>query len=87
MIDTRSSKILRAALFILVPTAYVSIRFWRSYEDYGPTGREGISAPCTVLMLAVFVVSLLSWNEYRVVASLGLIACFLYLAAVLLPVL
>jgi hypothetical protein len=32
-------------------------------------------------------VSLLSWSQHRLVASLGLIACILWLAVLLLPVL
>ena len=34
-----------------------------------------------------FLVSVLSWNEHRWVAGFGLLACLLYLAVVLLPVL
>jgi len=60
---------------------------WRPASSYGPTGQEGVSPFCGVLMTAVLLVSLLSWSTYRVVAVLGLLACFLWLATVLLPVL
>jgi len=35
----------------------------------------------------VVLVSLLSWNRCRLVAAFGLLACFLWIAVVLLPVL
>ena len=87
MTDSALSRFLRVALFVLVPAAYLSKIFWRPADSYGPTGREGVSPFCAILMAAVFLVSLLSWSQHRVVASFGLIACFLWLAATLLPVL
>jgi len=75
------------ALFLLVPAAYLTMVFWRPANSYGPTGREGISPFCAVLMAAVFLVSLLSWSRYRMRAMLGFIARLLWLAVVLLPVL
>jgi hypothetical protein len=42
---------------------------------------------CTELMAGVFSVSLLSWNKHRVVALFGLLACLLWVAVYLLPVL
>jgi len=75
------------ALFVLVPAAYLSMAFWRPANSYGPTGREGISPLCAVLMAAVLLVSLLTWTRHPVVASLGLVACILWLAITLLPVL
>jgi hypothetical protein len=86
MANFASSKLLSAALFVLVPAGYLSMILWRPARSYGPTGREGVSPFCGVLMAAVFLVSLLSWNRHRVVASLGLVACILWLAIVLLPV-
>ena len=87
MATSISSKILRAALFTLVPLAYLSMRFWRPAASYGPSGREGISPALIVLMSAVVLVSFLSWNRHRLVAAFGLLACFLWIAVVLLPVL
>lgn len=87
MPDSTSSRVLRAALFTLVPAAYLSMGLWRPASSYGPSGREGVSPFCAVLMAAVGLVSLLSWRTYRVAAVLGLLACFLWLAKVLLPVL
>jgi len=87
MTESASSKVLRAVLFILVPAAYLSIGLWRPASSYGPTGRVEVSPLCAVLMSAVFIVCLCSWSRYRIVASLGFIACLLWLAAVLLPVL
>src|ERR1019366_7919963 len=88
MTDSTSSRGLRAALFTLVPAAYLSMRFWRPYNSFG-TGFSGTDSflICGVLMAAVFLVSLLSWSTYRLVAVFGLLACFLWLAVVLLPVL
>ena len=86
MADPTSSKVLRAALFTLVPAAYLSMGLWRPGYYYSHFGREDISYFCDVLMASVFLVSLLSWRTYRVVAVFGLLACFLWLAVVLLPV-
>jgi hypothetical protein len=83
----KPSPILRGALFTLVPVAYLSLAFWRPANGYGPAGREGLSAVGVCLMLAVFLVSMLSWDTHRWVAALGLLACFLWLAILLLPVL
>jgi hypothetical protein len=87
MTESFPSRVLRAALFVLVPAAYLSMPFWRSASSYGPTGRVGVSPFCAVLMAAVFLVCLCSWSRYRIVASLGFIACLLWLAVLLLPVL
>ena len=87
MAASTPSRVLRAALFTLVPAAYLSMGFWRPYESYGPSGREGVFPICVVLMTAVFSVSILCWNTHRLVAVFGLLACFLWLAVVLLPVL
>jgi hypothetical protein len=85
MTESVSSRVLRTALFILVPAAYLSMGFWRSASSYGPIGRVGVSPFCAVLMAAVFLVCLCSWSRYRIVAELGFIACLLWLAVVLLP--
>jgi hypothetical protein len=77
------SRFLRVALFILVPVAYLSIRFWRPY--YADGGAEVFPA-MTFFMAIVCLVSVLSWSENRLVASLGFVACLLWLATVLLPV-
>ena len=87
MTSLASSRFLRVALFVLVPAAYVSMVIWRPANAYGPAGRQGISEFLDVFMAAVFLVSLLSWSQHRLVASLGLIACILWLAVLLLPVL
>jgi hypothetical protein len=90
MAASTSSRILRAALFTLVPAVYLSMmsmKFWRPCNSYGPFGSEGVSPICVGLITAVFLVSVLSWNTHRLVAVLGLLACFLWLAVVLLPVL
>jgi hypothetical protein len=78
---------MKAALYILVPAAYLSMVFWRPAGACGPVGHKEISLPLAMLMAAVFLVSLLSWGKHRVVSSLGFIACILWLAVVLLPVL
>jgi len=87
MTTSTSSRILRAALFTLVPLAYLSMRFWHPASAYGPSGREGVSPVLVGLMSAVVLVSLLSWNRHRLVAVFGLLACFLWIAVVLFPVL
>ena len=87
MTESVSSRVLRAALFILVPAAYLSMGFWRPASSYGPTGRIGVSPFCAVLMAAVFLVCLCSWSRYRIVAALGFIACLFWLVVALLPVL
>jgi hypothetical protein len=82
-----SAKLLTVAVFTLVPAAYLSMPFWRPAAVYGSAGRE-IAAPMVMLlMLAVLVVSLLSWGTYRLLAALGLLACLLWLCVTLLPVL
>lgn len=87
MTDSPSSKLLRAGLFVFVPAAYLSMVFSRSADSYGVAGREGVSPLLAGLMAAVFLVSLLSWNRHRLVATLGLFACLLWLGVALLPVL
>jgi hypothetical protein len=82
-----SSRILRTALFVLVPAAYLSMVLWRPSDSYRPAGHAGISSVCVVLMPAVLVVSVLSWNTHRLVAFFGLLAGFGWLAVTLLPVL
>jgi len=81
------AKVLRAGLFTLVPLAYLSMWFWHPANAYGPAGREGVSPALAVLMAAVMLVSLLSWNRSRLVAAFGLLACFLWIGVMLLPVL
>ncbi|HEU5397562.1 MAG TPA: hypothetical protein VFV81_10355, partial [Verrucomicrobiae bacterium] len=83
---TAFPRLVRVALYLLVPLAYLSMPFWRPLGHYGKAGADGSSLACTILILAVLVVSLWSWNRHRVVASLGLIACGLYLLMILLPV-
>ena len=82
-----NSRVLRAALFTLVPLAYLSMWFWRPADSFGPSGREGVAPGLVILMSAVALVSVLSWNSHRLVAALGLLACFLWIAVWLLPVL
>jgi hypothetical protein len=82
-----SSRILRAALFTLVPVAYLGVGLQRPLDSYGPTGRVGLSAFCTVFNLVLLLICLLSWNTHRVIAVLGLLACLIWLATLLLPVL
>jgi hypothetical protein len=86
MPNSTPSRVLRAALFTLVPAAYLSIGLWRPGYYYNHQGREGISYVCDVLIAAVFLVSFLSWRRYRLVAVFGFLACFLWLMTVLLPV-
>jgi hypothetical protein len=38
-------------------------------------------------MAGVFLVNFVSWNSHRVMAGLGLLACLLWIAVVLLPIL
>jgi hypothetical protein len=87
MENSTLSKVLRTALFVLVPAAYLSMRFWRPQESYGPVGHKGMPPICTVLMAAVFLLSVLSWKNHRWVAVFGLLACLLWVAVLLLPVL
>jgi hypothetical protein len=87
MSDSTWSKVIRAALFTLVPAAYLSMGLWRPFNSYGRFGREGVSPAFLVLMTAVFLVSVLSWKTHRLLAVFGLLACFLWLAVGLLPVL
>jgi hypothetical protein len=82
-----SSRILRVALFTLVPAAYLSIGLWRPFNSFGPAGREGVSPVYYVLMPAVLVVSILSWNTYRLMAVFGLLVCIGWLVVFLLPTL
>jgi hypothetical protein len=83
----KPSKVLRMALFTLVPAAYLSMGLWRPSNSYTPAGREGVSPFCAVLLTAIFLISVLSWNTDRVVAGFGLLACLLWAAVLLLPVL
>jgi len=87
MTNSKASRILRAALFTLVPLAYLSKGLWRPADAYEKYGRAGFPAYAVVLMAAVFMVSALSWRTHRLAAGLGLLACFLWLCVVLLPVL
>jgi hypothetical protein len=87
MIVSTSSRILRVALFILVPVAYLSMVLWQPASAYTKHGRAGVNPFCAVLMLLVFLVCSLSWSQHRVVAAFGFIACFLWLVITLLPVL
>jgi hypothetical protein len=86
MTDSTPSKILRAALFTLVPIAYLSMRFWQPLVTTQYFGdKAGLF--CPVLMAATLLVSLLSWNRHRVVAVLGLVVFFLWFAFWIQPVL
>jgi hypothetical protein len=86
MTDSVSSRVLRAALFTLVPIAYLSMRFWRPLVTYY-YGKDDTSFYFfTIFMSAVLVVSLLSWNKHRAVAVLGLAAYFLWFAFWIQPV-
>lgn len=87
MTDSETSRILRAALFTLVPLAYLSMGLWRPADAYEKYGRVGFPVYAVVLMTSVFIVSVLSWRAHRLVAGLGLLACWLWLMVVLLPVL
>ena len=87
MTGSTPSRVLGATVFTLVLLAYLSVWFWRPADAYGPSGREGVSPALAVLMVSVFLVSLLSWNRYRVIAAFGLLSCFLWVAVMLLPVL
>jgi len=87
MTHSTSTRKFSVALFVLVPLAYLSMALWRPADSFGAFGRTGISPFGASLMAAVFLVSLLSWTRHRVVAALGFIACVLWLAVTLLPVL
>lgn len=87
MTDSKPSLILKIALYVLVPAAWLSLPFWQPDSAYGRNGHEGMPGLCTILMAAVLLVSLLSLGTRRLLAVLGLIACFLWLAVWLLPVL
>ena len=78
MTDSIASRVLRAALFTLVPLAYLSVRFWRPayWMRYEEDFR--ISLFCPILMSAVIAVSVFSWRTHRVVAVFGLVASFLW---------
>ena len=86
MTDSKPSRILRAALFTLVTLAYLSMPLWQPANAYGKNGRTEIPWYVMVLMISVFLVSMVSWRKFRLVAALGLLAFILWLAAVLLPV-
>jgi hypothetical protein len=80
------SRVLRAALFTLVPIAYLSMRYWRPLVTYYH-GKDDTSLYLfTILMAAILFVSLLSWNKHRVIAMLGMVAYVLWFAFWLLPV-
>jgi hypothetical protein len=84
--DSIPSRVLRAALFTLVPVAYLSMRFWQPLVTTQHfVDRAGLF--CPVLMAATLLVSLLSWHRHRVVAVLGLVACFLWFIFWIQPVL
>ena len=87
MTNPTASRVLRTALFTLVTLAYLSTSLWSPADAYTKSGRAGVSPGLAVLMAAVLIVSLISWNNYRLVAALGLVVCFLWLATTLLPVL
>jgi len=86
MTDSVSSRVLTAALFTLVPIAYLSVCFWRPLVTYYYGKDETGLYILPTLMLAVLVVSLLSRHKHRLVAMLGLIACFLWFAVWIMPV-
>jgi hypothetical protein len=85
MTDSAPSRVLRAALFTLVPIAYLSMRFWVPLSQ-APYEKYSTGYFCPVLMAAVLIVSLLSWHSHRLVAVFGLIACFLWFAFWIMPV-
>ena len=85
MTDSAPSKVLRAALFTLVPIAYLSMRFWQPLITTKYFGDEA-GLLCPVLMAATLFVSLLSWNRHRVVAVLGLVAVILWFVFWIQPV-
>jgi hypothetical protein len=89
MAVSSSSKILRAVLFALVPTAYLSMGLWRPFDLLAPSGREWDAWGPTLagLLAAVFVVSLLAWKSCRIVATLGLLVCLLWVCVASFPVL
>jgi hypothetical protein len=87
MAISTSSRVLRAALFTLVPLAYLSMPYWHpswleSFPGYFGPPEWALAS----LMASVFLVSLLSRRTYRIVAILGFLICFLWLCAFLLPV-
>ncbi|HXL72172.1 MAG TPA: hypothetical protein VN963_00985 [bacterium] len=87
MTGSLSSRILRAALFTLVPLAYFSFWFWQPVGDsYSRSYSWGLQWMCIGLMASVFLVSILSWrkHQYRLLAAFGFLVCFLWLAAFLL---
>ena len=87
MTNSSSTKILPAALFTLVPMAYLSIPMWQpSVPSFMPNYSPGLQFACITLMGSVFVVSFLSWRTYRLVSAFGFLACFLWLCIFLLPV-
>jgi len=74
VMETASSrKVLRLALFILVPAEYLSMFFSRlSPNIYGD-----VPLTCAILIPAATLVCLLSWKTHRVVAALGLLPSLL----------
>jgi hypothetical protein len=87
MTGSLSSRILRAALFTLVPLAYFSFWFWQPVSlSYSPRYSWGLQWMCFGLMASVLLVSILSWRTYRLLAAFGFLVCFLWLATFLLPV-
>ena len=85
MTDSVPSRVLRAALFTLVPIAYLSMKYWVPLSQ-APYEKLNTGYFCPILMVSVLLVSLLSWNRHRVVAVFGLIACFLWFAFWIMPV-
>jgi hypothetical protein len=62
------------------------MRFWRPLVTYYYGKDDTGLYIFPILMGAVLIVSLLSWNKHRVVAVLGLAACFLWFAFWIQPV-
>jgi hypothetical protein len=87
MTNSTSTKILRAALFTLVPLAYLSMYFWQPVSmSWSPRYSHVLQWLCIILMTAVFSLSLYFRRTYRLVAVFGFLACFLWLLAFMLPV-
>jgi hypothetical protein len=87
MADITSSKILRTMFFILVPLAYLSVRFWQPVSlSWSPQYSPALQWLCITFMAVVFVMSLYFRRTYRLVAAFGFLACFLWLCAFMLPV-
>lgn len=79
---SQSSKSLKVALFILVPSAYLRMLLSRLSPIY-----HNVPLTCAILIPAAAVVSVLSLNTHRVVALLGLLPAFLWIMALMLPTL